>query len=137
MALLSKDDFVFNTVAGGGITSIGYNIKSHLLSGDQAEPALHMFNDPTDKNMVGGSGALGAVSDIFKGLAVPAGLLYLQQNIEKRPTTKRSGEPVSPRLIDRLLELASEPSKKPAKSRKKRKSRGDGNKSKSKTRRKT
>ena len=51
----------------------------------------------------------GSVVSIFKDLAVPAGLLYLQQNhdgVSNDYVEEKSQEPMSQSLFDKLYELA-------------------------------
>lgn len=95
------EDLVFNK-QDGKIMSGGFLVNNIFLNGN--EPALKTNNFATDKSFVGGS-----ASSIFKDLAVPAGLLYLQQ---KTPShyrdTSQLGENdvVEDSLYDKLLKLA-------------------------------
>ena len=100
---LGVNDLVY-TNNNGQINAAGFKINSHLMSG--GESAVHVVND-TQKS---GGGAMGAaaVSDMFKGLAVPAGLLYLQQNFGKKYPTKSNKETLEPGLFERLLDFASD-----------------------------
>ena len=99
-------DLVY-TNNNGQINAAGFKINSHLMSG--GESALHVVSD---KSQAGG-GIMGAaaVSDMFKGLAVPAGLLYLQQNFGKKYPTKSNRETLEPGLFERLLDFASDTKK--------------------------
>ena len=70
---LGPSDLVFYQ-EGGNIMSGGFLINNIFLGGNQ--PVLKTIN--SSKTQSGGS-----VSSIFKDLAVPAGLFYLQQNPTK------------------------------------------------------
>lgn len=48
----------------------------------------------------------GSVISMFKDLAVPAGLLYLQQTTTSNYDEEKSNEPISQSLYDKLFELA-------------------------------
>jgi hypothetical protein len=64
--IMNDDDFVFNKSSDGKISSAGFTIDSILMQ--KGEPALLTRN--------GGSIQTGGnVSDLFKDLAVPAGLV--------------------------------------------------------------
>lgn len=117
MSILGVNDLVFTKNSKGSINAAGFDINSYLMK--SGERAAHVF---TDKSKTGGGISGANVSNMFKGLAVPAGLLYLQQNIDKKYPTKSTQEPVSSSLFDRLLEFASEPQKSTQKTRKKKNS---------------
>ena len=94
---LGAEDFVVYS-EGGKIMSGGFSINNMFLSGNQ--PALKTMN--SSKFQAGGS-----ISSIFKDLAVPAGLLHLQQNPTNHylPSTFGSNEVVEDTLYDKLLKL--------------------------------
>ena len=56
------------------------------------------------------------VSSLFNDLAVPAGLFYMKNNLEKNYIQEKSDEIVPPDLFNKLVELAEN---KPKKSKKK------------------
>jgi hypothetical protein len=97
------EDLVFNK-QDGKIMSGGFLVNNIFLN--RNESALKTNNAVADKTQVGGT-----ASSIFKDLAVPAGLLFLQQ---KQPNHYRNasalGETgvVEDSLYDKLLKL-SEP----------------------------
>ena len=99
-------DLVY-TNNNGQINAAGFKINSHLMSG--GESALHVVSDTSQAG--GGIMGAAAVSDMFKGLAVPAGLLYLQQNFGKKYPTKSNRETLEPGLFERLLDFASDTKK--------------------------
>jgi hypothetical protein len=99
-------DLVY-TNNNGQINAAGFKINSHLMSG--GESALHVVSDKAQAG--GGIMGAAAVSDMFKGLAVPAGLLYLQQNFGKKYPTKSNRETLEPGLFERLLDFASDTKK--------------------------
>lgn len=106
------NDLVY-TNNNGEINAAGFKINSHLMS--QGESALQIVGNDGQKG--GGIMGAAAVSDMFKGLAVPAGLLYLQQNVGKKYNTKSNRETLEPGLFEKLLDFASDtPNKKTSKS---------------------
>jgi len=94
---LCTNDLVFSEDKKGNIQAGGYMIKSTLL--EQGIPAIITNN----KNMTGGS-----VSSLFKDLAVPAGLLYLQQKIPTNPYHEKHPEMMESSIYDKLLGLAGD-----------------------------
>ena len=110
---LGIDDLVFSK-NDGKIQAGGFMIKNSLL--EEGVPALKIQNN---KNMSGGS-----VSSLFKDLAVPAGLLYLQQNMAQKHYHEKHPEMINSGIYDKLLKLAEDkPVKKYTKKSKKTKSR--------------
>jgi len=110
------EDLVFNK-QDGKIMSGGFLINNIFLNGN--EPALKTNNLSTDKSFVGGS-----ASSIFKDLAVPAGLLYLQQKSPQHyRQTSQLGESdvVEDSLYDKLLKLSEPDNNKKKKQSKKNK----------------
>ena len=69
---LKSDDLVFNTDKNGVITAGGFSVNSCLLKSGVSP--ITTINNGSKK---GG----GSVSAIFNNLAVPAGLLYMQQSL--------------------------------------------------------
>tara|TARA_B100000902_G_scaffold396823_1_gene458859 strand:+ start:516 stop:884 length:369 start_codon:yes stop_codon:yes gene_type:complete len=107
-----KEEFDINDLvycqSGGKIHAGGYEINSNLLRNGNA-PML-TFND---KKMTGGS-----YGSIFKDLAVPAGLLYLQQNVSGKKFQNKQSDVINDSLFDKLFNLAKvEPIKKLTKKR--------------------
>ena len=68
---LKSDDLVFNTDKNGNITAGGFSVDSCLLKSGVSP--ITTINNGTKKG--------GSVSSIFNNLAVPAGLLYMQQSL--------------------------------------------------------
>jgi hypothetical protein len=97
--VFSASDMVF-TNKGGKVTAGGYAITSNLLSNKESVCTTH----------VGQAQGGGGVGTILNGLAVPAGLLLLQQNMGKKypvSKTKDASDVVSKSLYDDLLDLVS------------------------------
>ena len=109
---LGTNDLVFYNDKGK-IKAGGFMIKNTLL--EQGIPAIVTNN----KNMTGGS-----VSSLFKDLAVPAGLLYLQQKIPSNHYHEKHPEMIESSIYDKLLGLAEDkPERKLTKKSKKQKTR--------------
>ena len=75
-SLNQETDMIYNT-EGGNTTAGGYSIESLLLN--QGMPALYSSNSNTNS----GGGKEEKVSDRFKHLAVPAGLFYMHESVNK------------------------------------------------------
>lgn len=116
------EDLVFNK-QDGKIMSGGFLINNIFLNNDA--PALKTNNADLDRQL-GGSKLDKNVSSIFKDLAVPAGLLYLQEKSvpHYRPENYGSNEVVEDTLYDKLLKLAE-----PNSNKKKRQTKKGGGKS--------
>jgi len=71
MTLNSDSDFAFLQDSNGDITSGGYKLQTNLTEGGV------MTNIKQNNNIQSG----GAINTALKDLAVPAGLFYLQQNL--------------------------------------------------------
>jgi hypothetical protein len=108
-----SDDLVFNTDKNGNITAGGFSVDSCLLKSGVSP--ITTINNGSQKG--------GSVSEIFKNLAVPAGLLYMQQSLATSYSSGNGDEIISDTLYDKLLNLATDKPKdqKKKKSRRKRK----------------
>lgn len=98
------DDLVIRKDENGKYTAGGFNINSCILQSGGKEgpnPACVIFN-----NKQNGGGA-GTLINGLKDLAVPAGLLYLQQSISKNYQINNKDEVISDGLYDKLFNLAS------------------------------
>lgn len=102
---LTANDLVYARDNNNNITSAGFKIDSYLLQ--NGESAINVMNKNTGQQVGGG---LPAVSSILNGLAVPAGLLYLQQNISTKNIDSKNEEvdPVQESLYNRLVSMVSE-----------------------------
>jgi len=102
---LNANDLVYAMDNHNNITAAGFKIDSYLLQ--NARPAISVMNENTGSQVGGG---LPAVSSILSGLAVPAGLLYLQQNISTKNVVSNNEDvdPVQESLYNRLVSMASE-----------------------------
>ena len=78
----------------------GFMIKNTFL--EQGGAPMITLNK---NNMSGGS-----ITGIFKDLAVPAGLLYLQQNTAERFYHNKNPEMMESSIFDKLLELSQDKS---------------------------
>jgi len=110
------EDLVFNK-QDGKIMSGGFLVNNIFLN--RNESALKTNNASTDKSQVGGT-----ASSIFKDLAVPAGLLFLQQkthNHYRNTSAMGENEVVEDSLFDKLLKLSEPDDNKRKKQTKKRK----------------
>jgi|TARA_B110000967_G_C18402712_1_gene325357 hypothetical protein len=110
---LKSDDLVFNTDKNGVITAGGFSVNSCLLKSGVSP--ITTINNGSQKG--------GSVSAIFNNLAVPAGLLYMQQSLATAYSPENGDETISDTLYDKLLNLASDKPeiKKKKKSRRNRK----------------
>jgi len=110
---LKSDDLVFNTDKNGNITAGGFSVDSCLLKSGVSP--ITTINNGSQKG--------GSVSEIFKNLAVPAGLLYMQQSLATSYSSGDGDEIISDTLYDKLLNLATDKPKvqKKKKSRRNRK----------------
>ena len=110
---LKSDDLVFNTDKNGDITAGGFSVNSCLLKSGVSP--ITTINNGSQKG--------GSVSAIFNNLAVPAGLLYMQQSLATSYTPENGDEMISDTLYDKLLNLATDKPnvQKKIKSRRKRK----------------
>ena len=72
---MEDHDFIFQQHDGGKITSGGYTLNTTLNNG---QGVMITNSDPNSLNQNGG-----ALTNVLKDLAVPAGLFYLQQNLNK------------------------------------------------------
>ena len=118
---LESADLVFNTNENGDVTAGGFLVNSCLLKSGLSPIAT--MNGEHQKG--------GGVSQIFNNLAVPAGLLYMQQSLSSASPSGSGDETISDDLYDKLLNLAMD---RPEPQRKK-KSRRNRKKTKNNTRR--
>jgi hypothetical protein len=113
---MNDNEFVLNKNADGTYKGGGYDINSILLH-EGISPIItynDTYNDTHNDNMSsanvqhgGGCANVNLVSKMFNNLAVPAGLLYLQQSI--KPTNKllkiQSNNIIDNTLYDKLVSL--------------------------------
>ena len=84
-----------------------------MICGYMMPPTLGTttFNPSKEENNMQTGGNIGAVSSLFKGLAVPAGLFLLQQNISEKPISDTvqlvKREVVDGKLYDKLLDMVT------------------------------
>jgi hypothetical protein len=102
MSTVGIQDMVFNRGGDGKITAGGFKINNNALSG--GKPALMSTGGgkkQTNKK----------ASDLMSGYAVPSGLFYMQEHLDKNYTTVHSNEVIEPELYDTLLSLANSDNK--------------------------
>ena len=101
MSTLSPEDLVYYE-KDGKIMSGGYAIESLLMKGKI--PPMSTSNTHGQKG--------GNVSSIFKNMAVPAGLLLLQQEVKNKQYNYKNNNHIEDSLHDKLLDLISPEEKK-------------------------
>ncbi len=132
MIPLTPEDLVLDK-SNGNTKALGMNINSYLCKNNECAAHIIKTNDnSSDAIMKGGGPAVANISDMFRGLAVPAGLLYLQQSTGKKYPSASVNEDLEPGLFERLLDFASDnpklkdtPIKKSSKNNTKRKKAGE------------
>lgn len=109
--IFTSDDFVVNKSEDGEVQSGGYKIENYFMSGGM--PVMKTSNSKSAKNKI--DGQTNVFSDLFKDLAVPAGLLYIKTPMSMfQPTigydrkSIEDDEVVDESLYDRLVKLAAE-----------------------------
>ena len=124
---ITPDDLVI-TKEGKNVMSGGYKIDNIFLQNN-----ISPFKTDNSSNQEGGN-----VSSMFSNLAVPAGLLLLQQKTNKKTFSnmynKENNEIIDSSLYDKLLNIASGKKEKKVKSSRKRKTRTKKSSSSKKTR---
>jgi hypothetical protein len=129
---MDDNEFVLNKNKDGTYKGGGYDVNSILLH-EGISPII-TYNDADNYKMSsvntqhgGGFANVNLVSKLFDNLAVPAGLLYLQQSV--KPTNKllnlQTNNTIENTLYDKLVSLVHTSSKKNYnnKTRKRRKTR--------------
>jgi len=99
-------DFVFTTDKNGILKGGGFTITSDLLNDTIRN--MDRNTDSTSNIQQGGSFSVGAnVLNMFKDLAVPAGLFFTQKQFQKNSTIRYEPkeEPIEDGLYDKLLGL--------------------------------
>ncbi len=113
---ITANDLVI-TKEGKNVMSGGYKIDNLFLQNN-----ISPFKTDNSNNQEGGN-----ISSIFSNLAVPTGLLLLQQNTNKKTFSnmynKENSEVIESSLYDKLLGIASGKKEKKVKPEKKRKTR--------------
>jgi hypothetical protein len=122
---LNNMDMVYNTVDGKAVAG-GYLVNSVLLNEGMAA-----YGGEKLKNHNNAKVDHSKVSDRFKHLAIPAGLLYINESIPNNTTITNDSTVVNDDLYEKLLKLAGPKSNK----NKQTKKRGNNKKDKKKTKR--
>ena len=113
-----KNDLVFTTDKNGTLKGGGFVINSDLLKDTinnnnnvRGDTSNHITDEQSGGNIISDSVSQN-VSNIFKDLAVPAGLFFTQKQIQKNNTIRyeHKEDVMSEGIYDKLLNLL-EPSK--------------------------
>ena len=108
MVPLTPQDLVLDK-SNGNTTALGMNINSYLCKNNESAAYIVKNDDNSSESLMKGGGpAVANISDMFRGLAVPAGLLYLQQNTGKKYPSASKNEDLEPGLFERLLDYAND-----------------------------
>ena len=108
----------------GKVTSGGYQIQNNSFLSQKMSPMLTQNSNKTRK------GGNPAMSDLFKDLAVPAGLFYMQSNYKRKNFNSNNHDMLSEPLFDRLLKFINKENKKNFDITTRKKRRGKQNKTK-------
>lgn len=105
---LVEDDLVYTRGHKGGIQSAGYRINSEIMkAGMPIMETKGKLNDNShQKSNTNQSG--GKVSERFKDLAIPVGLLLMNQKPIKHYVQSNSDEIIDDTLYNKLISIASE-----------------------------
>ena len=98
--VFGPDDLVIRKSDNGKYSAGGFNISNIIQSNPSPCVTLATHNEQT-----GGSNV--AILDGLKNLAVPAGLLYLQQSLSRNYLKSDKDETISENLYNKLFNLAS------------------------------
>ncbi len=105
------NDFVFMNDDKGTLSGGGFILNSELLK----ETINNTDNNDSDNNFQTGGTALtsSVILKSLKDLAVPAGLLYTQKNLQKNKLIKyeNKGETIDNSIYDKLLSIVDVNSK--------------------------
>tara|TARA_B100002019_G_C21008108_1_gene468614 strand:+ start:56 stop:484 length:429 start_codon:yes stop_codon:yes gene_type:complete len=109
MAPLTTEDMVFHRDSDGTITSAGFKINNiDLAQGNSPIVCIDKKSKKNDK-----------VSDMLSDYAIPSGLFYMQELLEKNYKVENSNDVIDNQLFDKLLLLANDNKKEPNKEAKK------------------
>lgn len=98
---MDEQDMIYQRNEDGTIQTGGYQLNNAFLHNN--------VGPYTVIEQKGGS--LGSLSSIIGDLAIPTGLLFLQQNYKKHSNANSKGV-ISTKLYDSLLSMIEEPTKK-------------------------
>ena len=108
-----KNDLVFTTDKNGNLKGGGFVINSDLLKDTinnnnnvRGDTSNHITDEQSGGNIISDSVSKN-VSNIFKDLAVPAGLFFTQKQIQKNNTIRyeHKEDVMSEGIYDKLLNL--------------------------------
>jgi len=131
---LNDKEFVYTRDNTGNVKSAGYTINSELMKAGMPvmESKSSHNNSNTNHSQLGGK-----ISERFKDLAIPVGLLLMQQKQINHYTQSNKDEVIDDTLYNKLLSLASENDKQPNVNKRKTKHTNIKNKSNKKTKKRT
>lgn len=106
MVPLTPQDLVLDK-SNGNTTALGMNINSYLCKNNESAAYIIKNDDNSSESLMKGGGpAVANISDMFRGLAVPAGLLYLQQNTGKKyPSASKNEDLLETTYLSKYLYL--------------------------------
>jgi len=115
--LLTDNELVLYKNKDNSYKGGGYDVNSILLR-EGISPIITYNND---NQHGGGLANVNLVSKLFNNLAVPAGLLYLQQSVKSnnKLLISQNNSTINTNLYDNLISLMSSPNKKNKKNKKK------------------
>ena len=115
--LLTDNELVLYKNKDNSYKGGGYDVNSILLR-EGISPIITYNND---NQHGGGLANVNLVSKLFNNLAVPAGLLYLQQSVKSnnKLLNSQNNSTINTNLYDKLISLMSSPNKKNKKNKKK------------------
>jgi hypothetical protein len=99
---LNNKELVYTRDTSGNIQSAGYSINSELMKAGTPIMETKSSNN-LNTNQFGGK-----ISERFKDLAIPVGLLLMHQKQINHYTQTNSDEVIDDSLYNKLLSLASE-----------------------------
>lgn len=95
--VFGPNDLIIKKDSNGKYSAGGFNINSCILQSDESPYVTIQNGGNSSKTMLDG----------LKNLAVPAGLLYLQQSLSTNYFVSNKDEAVSDSLYNKLFNLAS------------------------------
>lgn len=128
---LNNRELVYTKDNNGIIQTAGYSISSELMNG--GVPIMETISKKGDLNTQQHGGK---VSDRFKNLAIPVGLLLMHQKPIHHYTQTNSDEVVDDTLYNKLLSLATDDTKNKNGNKQKKTKHNKHNKSNKKTKKK-
>ena len=114
--VLKNTEFVYTRDKNGGIQSAGYSINSEIMKIGIPIMETNGFNNHSNyfSQQISNTKQVGGkVSERFKDLAIPVGLLLMHQKPINHYIQTNSDEVIDDTLYNKLISLASESDKQP------------------------